>query len=162
MTLDQPRRRSDRWLTPAVVIVGIIAGALVVVIVAVLVAYMVARGIDPGPVVQLAGTAGTGLAALAGVVLQLVSRRSQTNTERAAGVLAAELSRANNAGDAGAPRAGADPVPTEQQPLYVDDRGLPPVPPPTRRRGVHRWPDDWPVNGSGPDAAAGEARNRAR
>lgn len=167
------RRRSDRWLTPAVVIVGIIAAALVVVAVAVLVAYMVARGIDPAPVVQLAGTAAAGVTSLGTLILQLVGRRSQTKTERAAGILAAELSRTNSTAAPAAAELAAGAVPTEQHPFLIDDRGLPPVPPARRRRVVdqvdddvdswaaHRWPEHWPANGNGPDAA-GEAENRAR
>jgi hypothetical protein len=83
-----PTRRSDRWLTPAVLVALVLAATVVVLAVLAAVTYLVARGFDPAPVVQLAGTMVAAVSALGTFVVQLVSRRTVTKVERQTGRLA--------------------------------------------------------------------------
>lgn len=83
-----PTRRSDRWLTPAVLVALVLAAAVVVLGVLASVTYVTVRGFDPQPVVQLAGTLVAAASALGTFVVQLISRRTVTKVERQTGRLA--------------------------------------------------------------------------
>lgn len=83
--------RSDRWVTPAVVVTGVIAAAVVVLGVAGLVAYLSVRGVDAGPLVQLVTAVLAAVGSLATLGLQLVGRRTQTKVERTTGRLASAV-----------------------------------------------------------------------
>lgn len=85
---ERTPRTSDRWLTPAVVAVLILAGTVVVLGVLGAVTYVTVRGFDPQPVVQLAGTLVAAASALGTFVVQLVSRRGVAKVERQTGLLA--------------------------------------------------------------------------
>lgn len=84
-------RRSDRWMTPGVAAVLVLCGTVVVLAVLAAVTYLTARGFDPQPVVQLAGSLVAAVAAVGNVVLQLINRRTQAKVERNTGVLAANV-----------------------------------------------------------------------
>lgn len=152
---------------------AIVCGSLVVLGVAALVAYMTARGIDTGPVVQLATSAAGGLVSLGTLTLQLVGRRTQTRTDRNTGLLASAVAGQldEDGRPTGPPIAKVSRANKRRGELdQVDDAGavpgeqttwLPPVPP-VARRPRHRMPASMEAGyGSGPDAA-GEAENRAR
>lgn len=64
-------------------------GAIVVLGLVLAVTYLTARGYDPQPVVQLAGTAVAALAAVGTFVQNLATRRTTTKVERNTGTLAA-------------------------------------------------------------------------
>lgn len=81
-------RRSDRWMTPGVVIVLILVGGLVCLGVLGAITYLTARGFDPQPVVQLAGTLVAAAGSVGTFVVQLVFRRGQTKVEKQTGRLA--------------------------------------------------------------------------
>lgn len=87
-------RESDRWVTPAVVVAGIVAAVVVVLAVGGGVVYLTAIGRDPGPLVQLVASLVAAVGANLAVVLQLVGRKTAAKTERNTGVLAAEVSKA--------------------------------------------------------------------
>lgn len=78
-------------MTPAVVATAIVAGSVVVLGVAGLVAYLSVRGVDAGPLVQLATAVLAAIGSLGTLVLQLVTRRTQTKVERSTGKLAAAV-----------------------------------------------------------------------
>jgi hypothetical protein len=118
--------KSDRWLTPGVIIAAIIVGGLIVAVVAASVAYLTAQGIDPSPMVKLVATAGTGLAALLNVALTIASRTTQTKTERNTGVLAG-----NAASVAGTVYEIADHLAAQRSAPPATSQ-LPPVPASTR------------------------------
>lgn len=80
--------KSDRWVTPGVVIVGIVAVAAVVLGVVAAVTYLADRGIDPDPMLRLVAQVGSGAAGVLSLLLQLINRRTVTKTERNTGVLA--------------------------------------------------------------------------
>lgn len=148
------RRRSDRWVTPAVVVTGIIVGGLVVVAVAGLVAYLTARGVDPSPVVQLATAAAATIGSLSTLALQLAGRRTAAATERntsplAPGGVPLKLSPTNRGPTAAAASSRAVAVTDEQTTVLP---AVPPAVPARQPRGAHRWPDEWEGrgNGSGP------------
>jgi hypothetical protein len=81
------RRASDRWVTPWVVCVLILAGTLVVLAVLGCVTYLTARGFDPEPVVQLVGTLVAAATGTGTFLLSLVKRKTDTKVERNVGVL---------------------------------------------------------------------------
>lgn len=81
------RRSSDRWLTPAVIIAGLIVGGLVVASVVGAVAYLAARGIDPDPLLKLSATLVGAIGGVGTFILQLAQRAQNSKTERNAGVL---------------------------------------------------------------------------
>jgi hypothetical protein len=84
-------RKSDRYVTPGVIMVALFVGGVVLVVVAGSVAYLTARGIDPDPMIKLVATVGGLLASLGTFVLQLVNRPTQAKTERNTGVLTAHV-----------------------------------------------------------------------
>lgn len=128
-------------MTPGVVVAAIVCGSLVVLGVAYLVAYLAARGVDPSPVVQLAGTAAGAVTGLGTLVLQLVTRKTATKTERWTGELATAVKAVR-------PREPAPPVVEDQADDEAMTSWLPPVPPPARQPR-HRWPAEW-ENAGGP------------
>jgi phosphotransferase system glucose/maltose/N-acetylglucosamine-specific IIC component len=83
--------KSDRWLTPGVIIAAIVVSGLILAVVAASVAYLTAQGLDPSPMLKLVTTAGTGLLALLNIVLTISGRTTATKTERNTGILAAGL-----------------------------------------------------------------------
>lgn len=81
-------RSSDRWVTPAVVVVGLVCATVVVLGCAACVTYLTQRGVDPDPMLKLVGQIVAAVTGPASLVLQLANRRSVTKTERNTGVLA--------------------------------------------------------------------------
>lgn len=80
--------KSDRWITPGVVIaliLAVLAGVLGVVGAA---AWLTSIGKDPGPMFDFVITAIGGLTGSASLVLQLANRKTNTKTEREVGYLA--------------------------------------------------------------------------
>jgi hypothetical protein len=82
-------RKSDRYVTPGVIIAALIVAGIVLIVVAGSVAYLTSRGIDPDPMLKLVATVFTGLLSLGTFVLQLVHRPTAAKTERNTGVLTA-------------------------------------------------------------------------
>lgn len=130
-------RSSDRWITPGVVAILILAGTIVVLAILAAVTYLTARGYDPEPIVQLVGTLVAAAAASGNFLLSLVKRRSETKVERYTGRdLPAKVDELAAKVDAA---------------LWVDINGtqqLPPVPPPAVR-DTRRHPFA-PADGGGP------------
>lgn len=147
-------------MTPAVVATGIVCASLTVLGVAALVALLAVRGIDPDPVVQLAGTAITAVGSTAAVVLQLVNRRTATRTDRNTGLLASAVAGQldEHGRPSGPPILKVAPV---RPAAVVDDEPtswLPPVPP-AAARPRHAYPAEW-ENSSGPGTSGGERPGR--
>jgi hypothetical protein len=84
-------RSSDRWVTPAVVVSGLLCATVVVLGVAGCVTYLAQRGIDPDPVLRLLAEVGAAVSGVGSLLLQLVNRRTTTKVERNTGVLAAAV-----------------------------------------------------------------------
>lgn len=84
-------RRSDRWITPGVVVVLLLCGTLVVLGALGCLTYLAARGLDVDPVVKLAGALVGAVSGCVSLVLQLVNRRTTTKVERNTGHLAAAV-----------------------------------------------------------------------
>jgi hypothetical protein len=84
-------RSSDRWVTPGVVVAGLLCGSLVVLGIAGCVTYLAQRGIDPDPVLRLLAEVGAAVSGVGSLLLQLVNRRTTTKVERNTGVLAAAV-----------------------------------------------------------------------
>jgi hypothetical protein len=130
--VSDPRRASDRWITPGVVIVGIlVVGGLVAMTIAG-VTYMQVRGIDPDPMIRMVMEIGGSASAFLTLLLTLISRKTATKIERNTGQLASETA-------AIADRVYEDPAPPA--PLitsaprgqhHAETGKLPPVPPPDR------------------------------
>jgi len=88
--VSDPRRASDRWVTPGVVMVALlVAGGLVALLIAV-VGYLTVRGYDPAPLLDLTAKIVTAVGSFGTLLLTLVARRTVTKVERNTGVLAAE------------------------------------------------------------------------
>lgn len=81
-------RNSDRWLTPGVIITGLLVAGLIVSSIVGAIAYLTARGIDPSPLLKLAATLVGALGGVGTLVLQLAQRAQNSKTERNTGVLA--------------------------------------------------------------------------
>lgn len=111
-------RRSDRWITPGVVVVLLLCGTLVVLGGLACLTYLTARGIDPDPMVKLAGALIAAVSSTVSVVLSLVTRRTTTKVERNTGHLV----------NAVLDVADAMPRPTTPpRHLYPDTEAMPPV-----------------------------------
>lgn len=87
-------RKSDRWITPGVVIAFVIVAGIVACVLAASVAYLTARGIDPDPMIKLVTTTLAALGSLATFVMQLVNRSTTAKVERNTGMLPAAVSTA--------------------------------------------------------------------
>jgi hypothetical protein len=85
-------RQSDRWVTPGVVVAGLVCATVVVLGIAGAVTYLTERGIDPDPMLRLVAELGGALSGLLSLALQLVNRRTTTKVERNTGVLANAVS----------------------------------------------------------------------
>lgn len=82
----EPTRDSDRWVTPAVVIAGLVLAVVLVLAVLACVTYLAAIGRDPAPVVQLVAALVGGVTGLGSLGLQLAGRRTVTKIERHVGL----------------------------------------------------------------------------
>lgn len=103
-------RSSDRWITPGVVIAGLLVSGVVVLGLAGMLTYLADRGVDPGPVLKLTGQIGGGLAGVVSLLLQLVNRKTVTKTERNTGVLAEAVFEVADKLPRPVPRHAADPT----------------------------------------------------
>jgi hypothetical protein len=83
-----PQYRSDRWVTPGVVITGLVGAVLLVALTIGAVTYLQSIGRDPEPMLKLAGLAVTGAASVGNFLLTLASRRTMAKVERNTGVQA--------------------------------------------------------------------------
>ena len=87
-------RQSDRYVTPGVVIWGLVLGTLVLLAILGAVTFLTWQGYDPAPVVELVANLVAALGALGTLVLQLVNRATVAKVERNTGAIAAgELDR---------------------------------------------------------------------
>jgi hypothetical protein len=118
-------RKSDRWITPAVIIAFVIVGGVVACVLAASVAYLTARGIDPDPMIKLVTTTLAALGSLATFVMQLVNRSTTAKVERNTGTLPDVITDAVT----GAVTAALPPAPPAPDPVtgYAGS-SLPPVP----------------------------------
>lgn len=85
--MTEPRRDSDRWITPRVVVAGLFLATVVVLAGLAAITYLSARGIDPAPVLDLATQLATAVGAIGTLVLQLVTRKTTAKVERNTGQL---------------------------------------------------------------------------
>lgn len=114
-------RKSDRWITPGVIIAAILVAGLVACVVAAGVTYLAARGIDPAPMLQLTAQVATSVGVVGNLVLQLAGRSTAAKTERNTGVLATVVAEATS------------PATPPAEPAY-DDSDAPWPPPDTEQR----------------------------
>lgn len=117
-------RNSDRWITPGVIITGLLGATVCILATIAAVAWLTARGMDPQPMLQLVAVAVAALGSTGSFIVQLVNRRTTTKVERQAGRLA------NNV---------ADVVDIIKPP--VRPAAPPPVPPTEVRSRRHAYPD---------------------
>lgn len=94
MSSPDPRRASDRWVTPGVVIAALFLVALLVLATIAAVTLLQLRGYDPEPMLKLAGMAVAAGSSVAGLFLQLIRRSTDTKLERNTNIAA------NNSADA--------------------------------------------------------------
>lgn len=123
MALPEGTRKSDRWITPGVIIAAIVTTGLAVTGVALSVAYLSARGIDPDPMLKLVAQVGTGAGVLLNIVLVLAGRATATKVERNTGSIAGDVADVVDAVKAAVPPA---PAPASQTAIGPATR--PPVP----------------------------------
>lgn len=122
-------RKSDRWLTPGVIIAALLVAGVLVAIVIGSVAYLTARGIDPDPMLKLAATLVGAAGGVATFVLQLAQRAQNSKTERNTGLLAGHAGALVNAVDE---LRATVPNLLPPAPPATSAAGLPPVPVATR------------------------------
>lgn len=87
MTLPRDPRQSDRWVTPNVVVAGIVMGGLVVLALAAGLVYLAAIGRDPEPVLSMLAQVIAATTGPASLLLQLANRATTAKTERNTGAL---------------------------------------------------------------------------
>ena len=81
-------RETDRWVTPRVVVAGLlVVGTLLGMLIAAT-AWLTSLGIDPSPMLDLIREWTTALAAVGALLLQLANRATVAKTERNTGQLA--------------------------------------------------------------------------
>jgi hypothetical protein len=91
VTVSDPYTRgSDRWVTPAVVVTGLLVVGVVLLSLIAATAWLTREGVNIDPMLQLMREWVTTVAALGALVLQLANRSSVTKTERNTGQLKAE------------------------------------------------------------------------
>lgn len=83
-------RSSDRWVTPAVVVAGLLVVGVVLLALIGATAWLTHQGVDVDPMLQLMREWVTTAAALGALALQLANRSSVTKTERNTGQLKSE------------------------------------------------------------------------
>ena len=126
--------RSDRWVTPGVVIVGIIVLGGVLALTITATAYLSLRRIDPDPMIRLVMDVAGNASAFLVLLLTLVKRKTETKVERNTGTLGAELAdvRAELAAITDALYAPT-PEPAEPPTMAAPRYAPPPVPVPPGR-----------------------------
>ena len=127
--MSEHRRASDRYITPGVVMVGLVMGTLVVLAIVGVVGYLTARGYDPAPIVTLTANLIGAVGGLGTLIVQLVTRKTTARIERNTGLLPAQVEQVATNVDAA---------------LWVDEQphtqALPPVPPVVRHTERHPFP----------------------
>lgn len=122
-------RNSDRWITPGVVIVGLLVGGVCVLATIAAVAWLTREGLDPQPMLQLVGVAVAALGSVVSAVVQLLNRASTTKTERNTGQLTAAVVDFAAVVDRRTTRAAPPPVPAAERPRHrYPETGATPVP----------------------------------
>jgi hypothetical protein len=113
-------RKSDRLVTPAVVVAALVVGCLCVLATVGAVTYLSAIGRDPSPMLDLVAKVATAVGTLGTLALQMATKGQTSRVERNTAPLA----------------PGGVPVQLDQVQLATGRLGahreLPPVPPPTR------------------------------
>jgi hypothetical protein len=80
-------RNTDRWVTPGVIITGLLVAGVVVLSVVAAVAYLAARGVDPDPLLRLVASLVAAVGSLGTLALQLTTRATTAKVERNTGRL---------------------------------------------------------------------------
>lgn len=133
-----PRYRSDRWITPGVIIAALVVTAVLVAVLAGYCAWLMGQGVDPAPLVDLVTKIGTAAAALGTLLLQLFGRSTTTKVERNTGALVGAVYSVHDALDAvtqPAPSPADSPAPVAASGSAIASvpdpgtRSLPAVPP---------------------------------
>jgi hypothetical protein len=86
-----PPYKSDRWVTPGVVVALILAVLVALLAVVGAAAWLTAIGKDPGPMFDFVTGAAGALTGSASLLLQMANRKTATKTERNTGVLASAV-----------------------------------------------------------------------
>lgn len=139
MTAPRTPRTSDRWVTPAVVVTGVLTAGVVLLSVVGAMTFLTWQGRDPDPVLRLAMEALGSVALVCNLLLTLAQRAGVAKVEKKAGQLQVDVQDALYELDA---RTAAPPPDlTEYRPPT-----LPPVPDSTLRHPF-RGQDAAPVPG---------------
>lgn len=81
-------RDSDRWVTPRVIVAGMVLATVLVLAVVASVTWLTVQGKDPDPMLRLVANLVGALAAVGTFVQGLANRRTTTKVERQTGRLA--------------------------------------------------------------------------
>jgi hypothetical protein len=84
-------RRSDRWITPPVVVGMLFCGTVVILAVIASVTFLTWRGLDPDPMIRLTAQVGAAVFSAGTFIQGLAQRRTTTNVERKTGQLEAAV-----------------------------------------------------------------------
>jgi hypothetical protein len=122
--------KSDRWLTPGVLIALIIVAGVILAVVAGGMAYLTAQGYSPDPMLKYVGLLGTGLFTGINLLLTMSGRATTTKIERNTGVLPSVAGTVYDVADHLAAAAASAPT-----------ASLPPVPAPTTHRAPVAYPE---------------------
>jgi hypothetical protein len=82
-----PQYRSDRWVTPAVIVTFVCVAGVLVALTIGAVTYLQSVGRDPEPMLKLAGMAVTAVSSTGGFLLQLIANKKTSKVERNTGLL---------------------------------------------------------------------------
>lgn len=81
-------RNTDRWVTPGVVVTGLLVGGVIVLATVAAITWLTYLGRDPAPMLDLAAKVVTAIGSLGALVLQLANRATVAKVERNTGALA--------------------------------------------------------------------------
>ena len=81
-------RDSDRWITPRVIVAGLLVAGFVICAITAGMVYLASIDKDPDPVLRMIGEMTTAISALGALVLQLWNRVTTTKVETHAGTAA--------------------------------------------------------------------------
>lgn len=107
-----PRRDSDRYITPQVVCVALVVGGVLVLAVVGSMVFLTLRGLDPDPMLKFTAQVGGGLAAVMNLWVSLAGRKTTAKTERLAGATLRRVEALEDRGRHAAPEEDMETAPT--------------------------------------------------
>jgi hypothetical protein len=85
--IPEDTRRSDRWVTPSVIVAGILTAGVVTLGLTAGLVFLQYKGVNPQPVIDLVTKIVTAIGALGSLLLGIANRATTAKTERNTGII---------------------------------------------------------------------------